>query len=183
MKKNWQSHTQCFARNVVPFYHPIKIVTSQYRCCKRASKCCSSWKMRQMSPLCKMADNGPFTVDQKVKVVLLYAETKSVIATQRRFRAHFGTRWAPCKQTIYRLSLGTIFQPMRINSVPDLNCFCNNKNVLCVQSIVWHFVRHLVFRTEMVLRADLSDRTCRFRTHVPDPGLLRNKNKCIYRKR
>ena len=34
------------ARNVIPFYHPIQIVTSQYRCCKRASECCSSWKMR-----------------------------------------------------------------------------------------------------------------------------------------
>jgi len=43
------------------------------------------------------------TADQKVKVVLFYAETKSVIETQRSFRAHFGTRWAPCKQTIYRL--------------------------------------------------------------------------------
>ena len=36
-----------------------------------------------------MADNGRLTVDQKVKVVLFYAETKSVVATQRRFRAHF----------------------------------------------------------------------------------------------
>ena len=53
-----------------------------------------------MSPVCKMVDNGRLTVDQKVKVVLFYAETKSVVATQRRFRAHFGTRWAPCKQTI-----------------------------------------------------------------------------------
>ena len=95
-----------------------------------------------MSPVCKMTDNGRLTVDQKVKVVLFYAETKSVITTQRRFRAHFGTRWAPCKQTVCRLSLGTIFQPMRINSVPDVQCFCNNKNVLCVQSMVWHFVRH-----------------------------------------
>ena len=34
------------ARNVIPFYHPIKIVTSQYRCFKRASECCGSWKMR-----------------------------------------------------------------------------------------------------------------------------------------
>ena len=49
-----------------------------------------------------MADKGRLTVDQKVKVVLFYAETKSVVQTQRRFRAHFGTRWAPCKQTIYR---------------------------------------------------------------------------------
>jgi len=50
-----------------------------------------------------MADNGQLTVDQKVKVVLFYVETKSVVETQRRFLAHFGTRWAPCKQTIYRI--------------------------------------------------------------------------------
>ena len=42
-------------------------------------------------------------------------------------------------------SLGTIFQPMRINSVSDVKCFCNNKNVLRAQSMVWHFVRHPVF--------------------------------------
>ena len=89
-----------------------------------------------MSPVCKTADNGRLTVDQKVKVVLFYAETKSVVATQRRFPAHFGTRWASCKQTIYRLLLGTIFRPMRINSVPDVKCFCNNENILCVQSMV-----------------------------------------------
>ena len=89
-----------------------------------------------MSPFCKMADDGRLTVDQKVKVVLFYAETKRVVATQRRFRSHFGTRWAPCKRTIYRLPLGTIFQPMRIDSVPGVKCFCDNKNVLCVQSMV-----------------------------------------------
>ena len=50
-----------------------------------------------------MADNGWLTVNQKVKVVLFYAKIKSVVATQRRFRAHFDTRWVPCKQTIYRL--------------------------------------------------------------------------------
>ena len=32
-----------------------------------------------------MADNGRLTVDQKVKVVLFYAETKSVVATQEMF--------------------------------------------------------------------------------------------------
>jgi len=41
-------------------------------------------------------------------------------------------------------SLGIIFQPMRINSVPDVKWFCNNKNVLRAQSMVWHFVRHPV---------------------------------------
>ena len=50
-----------------------------------------------MSPVCKMADSGRLTVDQKVKVVLFYAETKSVVVTQRYFCAHFGTRWAPCR--------------------------------------------------------------------------------------
>ena len=94
-----------------------------------------------MSPVCKTADNGRLTVDQMVKVVLFYAETKSVVATQRRFRAHFGTRWAPCKQTIHRLSLGTIFKLMRINSVPDVKCFFKNKIVFCVQPMVLHFVR------------------------------------------
>ena len=89
-----------------------------------------------MSPVCNMADNGRLNVDRKVKVVLFYAETKSVVATQRHFRAHFGTRWAPCKQTIYRVPIGTIFQPMRINSVPDVKCFCKDKNVLGVQSMV-----------------------------------------------
>ena len=40
-------------------------------------------------------------------------------------------------------SLGTIFQAMMINSVPDVKRFCNNKNVLRAQSMVWHFVRDL----------------------------------------
>ena len=92
-----------------------------------------------MSPVCKMADNGRLTVDQNVKVVLFYAETKSVVVTERRFRAHFGIRWAPCRQTIYRLSLGTIFQSMRVNSVPDVKWFCNNKNVLCtINGMTFH---------------------------------------------
>ena len=55
-----------------------------------------------MSPVFKMADNGWLTVNQKVKIVLVYAETKSVVATQRCFRANFSTRWAPCKQTFIR---------------------------------------------------------------------------------
>ena len=51
-----------------------------------------------MSRVCKIADDGLLTIDQKVKVVLFYAETKSLVATQRRFRANFGIRWAPCKR-------------------------------------------------------------------------------------
>ena len=89
-----------------------------------------------MSPPCKMADNERLTVDQNVKVVLFYAETKSVVATQRSNRAHFGTRWASCKQTIYRLPLGTIFQPMRINSLPDFKRFVTIK--LCNVYNQWY---------------------------------------------
>ena len=65
--------------------------------------CHKQSELKANTPVCKMVDNRRLTVDQKVKVVLFYAETESVVVTQRRFLAHFGTRWAPCKQTIYRL--------------------------------------------------------------------------------
>ena len=74
-----------------------------------------------------MADNGRSTVDQKVKVVFFYAETKSVVATQRRFRAHFGTRWASCKQTTYRLSLGLILYQMSKAFVTIKMCYVYNQ--------------------------------------------------------
>jgi len=59
------------------------------------------------------------------------------VSFERDYEAKRWSHWA-CS------SLGTIFQPMRINSVPDVKCFCNNKNVLRVQSMVWYFVRHPV---------------------------------------
>ena len=68
----------------------------------KCDRCHKQSELKANTPVCKMADNGRLTVDQKVKVVLFYAETKSVEATQRRFRARFGTRWAPCGQKIYR---------------------------------------------------------------------------------
>jgi hypothetical protein len=53
-------------------------------------------------------------------------------------RGYEANRWShwPCSW------LGPIFQPRRINSVPHVKCFSNNKNVLRVHSMVWHFVRH-----------------------------------------
>ncbi|KDR23683.1 hypothetical protein L798_11158 [Zootermopsis nevadensis] len=65
-----------------------------------------------------MADKGRLAVEQRAKLVLLYAETKSVTVTKRRFRQHFGTRWAPAKNTIYRLfrqfeNNGTVLEPKR----------------------------------------------------------------------
>ena len=67
----------------------------------KCDRCHKQSELKANTPVCKMASNGRLTVDHKVKVVLFYAETESVVATQRC--AHFGTRWAPCKQTIYRL--------------------------------------------------------------------------------
>jgi hypothetical protein len=49
-----------------------------------------------------MADNGRLTVNKQAKVVLFYAESKSVVATQRSFLAHVGTRSA-ILQTFYKL--------------------------------------------------------------------------------
>ncbi|PSN55738.1 hypothetical protein C0J52_04809, partial [Blattella germanica] len=51
----------------------------------------------------------------RVKVVLLYAELKSVAATQRRFRAVFHTRWAPSRNTILRL-----YRKLEANAVLDI---------------------------------------------------------------
>ena len=55
-------------------------------------------------------------------------------------------RWSHCTCS----SLGTIFQPMRINTVPDVKCFCNNINVLREQSIVWHFMLHSVYNLKVL---------------------------------
>ena len=71
-------------------------------------------------------------------------------------------------------SLGTIFQPMRINSVPDVKCFCNNKNLLRAQSMVWHFVRHPVYiyiyvkgnNTQFIIHKPVFKPTFHFVLHV-----------------
>ena len=65
-----------------------------------------------------MAEKGRLTLEQKTKTVLFFAETKSVVLTQQRFRAHFHTRWAPCRQTVRRLfqafqTKGTLLEPKR----------------------------------------------------------------------
>jgi hypothetical protein len=51
----------------------------------------------------KMTDKGRLTVQQRMQTVLFFAETKCVVETQRWFRAHFGTQWAPAPKTIHRL--------------------------------------------------------------------------------
>jgi len=42
------------------------------------------------------------TVEQRSKVIVLFAETRSASATQRRFRTIFPTRWTPARNTILR---------------------------------------------------------------------------------
>ena len=64
--------------------------------------------------LIKMADRGRLITQQRAKTVLLYAETKSVVLTQRGFRQHFNTRWAPVKNTIYRL-----YRQFETNEMPE----------------------------------------------------------------
>jgi hypothetical protein len=49
-----------------------------------------------------MADKGRLSVEQRIKRVL-FTETRSVVVTLRRFRAHFQTRWAPSFKTINKL--------------------------------------------------------------------------------
>ena len=81
-----------------------------------------------------MAENGLLTVHQNVKVVLFYAETKSSDSEMFSFTLWYKVR--SLQTDNLQSLLGTIFKPMRINSVPDVKCFCKNKNVLRVQSMV-----------------------------------------------
>ncbi|PSN48828.1 hypothetical protein C0J52_05125 [Blattella germanica] len=53
--------------------------------------------------LIRMADRGRLITKQRAKTALLYAESNTVVLTQRGFRQNFNTRWAPVKNTIYRL--------------------------------------------------------------------------------
>jgi hypothetical protein len=46
----------------------------------------------------KMADHVRLTVEQRAKFVVLFAETKGVIAMQKTFRTLFWTRRAPAKK-------------------------------------------------------------------------------------
>jgi hypothetical protein len=66
--------------------------------CELLLRCSSS-----CASLHKMADEGILPVEQRIKIVLFFAETRSVVVTQRRFHARFQTRWAPSFKTTRRL--------------------------------------------------------------------------------
>jgi hypothetical protein len=51
--------------------------------------------------LLKMAYTGSLSVEQCIKTVLFFTETRSVAVTKRRLRAHFQTRWVPSFKTIH----------------------------------------------------------------------------------
>ena len=89
-----------------------------------------------MSPVCKMADNGAVDCRSKGESCIVLCRNKECSGDSETFPCTLLVQGGLlAKQTIYRLSLGTIFRPMRINSVPDVKCFCSNKNLLCVQSM------------------------------------------------
>jgi hypothetical protein len=50
-----------------------------------------------------MADKGKLSVEQRIKTVLFFTETRSVVVTQRQFRAHFQSRCAPSFKIIHKL--------------------------------------------------------------------------------
>jgi hypothetical protein len=50
-----------------------------------------------------MDDKERLYVEQCIKTVLFFAETRSVVVTKRRFHAHFQMRWAPSCKTIHKL--------------------------------------------------------------------------------
>ena len=58
----------------------------------------------------------PYRTDEKTKVVHLYLETKSVVATQRKFRQFFKTRKAPSRS----VSLSLVEKFLAHGSVENL---------------------------------------------------------------
>ncbi|PSN49559.1 hypothetical protein C0J52_09742, partial [Blattella germanica] len=58
------------------------------------------------------------TLEQKVKTLLFYVETKSVVDTQQRFRVHYHTIWAPCRQTVEKVTrAATVHTPENVEAV------------------------------------------------------------------
>ena len=58
-----------------------------------------------------------YSKEHKTKLVHFYFETKSIIVTQRKFKAHFKVKTAPRRSTI----LGVVHKFLREGSVENLN--------------------------------------------------------------
>ena len=124
------------ARNVVPLYHPIKIVTSQYRCCKRASECCSSWKMRQMSPVCKMADDGEVDCRSKGESCIVLCRNKECSSDSETFSCTLWYKVGSLQTDNLQTFIRNNFPACEDLFSTGCQMLFNNKNVLCVQSLV-----------------------------------------------
>jgi hypothetical protein len=49
-----------------------------------------------------MADEGRLPIEQRIKTLSFFTETRSVVVTQRQFHAHFQMQWAPSFKTIHK---------------------------------------------------------------------------------
>ncbi|PSN53735.1 hypothetical protein C0J52_02188 [Blattella germanica] len=103
-------HIQGGAQDVEPFYiYFVAILLARYLLTPVVKPMVPGDFGRGQFRLVKMADRGRLIIQQRAKTVLLYAEIKSVVLTQRRFRQHFNTRWAPVKSvpSASWISIGT----------------------------------------------------------------------------
>ena len=60
-----------------------------------------------------------YSTKEKSKIVQFYFETKSVVLTQRRFRAHFKVKTAPSRNTILSLT-EKIYQSRKCQQPPEV---------------------------------------------------------------
>jgi hypothetical protein len=49
-----------------------------------------------------MADKGRLSVNQCIKTLFFFIDTRIVVETQRQFCAHFQMRWTPSFKTIHK---------------------------------------------------------------------------------
>ena len=84
----------------------------------------------------KHGGHGVVDCRSKCESRIVLCRNKECSSDSETFSCTLNTKWALCKQTIYGLPLGTIFQPMRINSVPDVECFLKNKK--CYMYNQWY---------------------------------------------
>jgi len=59
--------------------------------------------MKANTPVCKNGGQGAVDCRSKDESCIVLRTNKECSRDLRHILAHFGTRWAPCKQTIYRL--------------------------------------------------------------------------------
>ena len=160
----WQTQPQSGARNVIPLIGHITFLLLQKHLTSGTELILTGWKIvpNEEHVQCdhrfasQPLANKPLPPLEARKCSAVQGPHSEVVP--RAFWRRVSKSCDECKGSFARgceakrwshwtcSSLGTIFQPMRINSVPDVKCFCNNKNVFRAQWTVRHFVRHPVFQ-------------------------------------